>query len=261
MSTQTKFLRDRLNRLKAERLQTPEYNLMARTIAANSGTINELTRGAVGGLKASGASPAAIIRAQREGAGQIGKTVSDIYGTAQDAMTRRLETNSARVDQATEQYQQAKFAEEEQKKAAKNSFIKTGLQVAGGVAGFMVGGPAGAAIGSGLGQAAGSFVGGNGQFAIDNLNPEELNQGIMDTASGISSAVNLHSQATQTKAVAGYLTSPAFNTLSEEQKLNIRNAFASGDMNIIKTVVGGYNPALFTTKRNFFSGNWAGLGD
>lgn len=90
---------------------------------------------------------------------------------------------------------------EAEKKAKKDALLKGALQYGGAAVGAIVGSIVpgagtmlGAQIGSGLGGAASSFVGGGGKMGTNFIDPAELQAGIMDTISGISSAVSLKGQ-------------------------------------------------------------------
>lgn len=135
---------------------------------------------------------------------------------------------------------------EAEKKAKKDALLKGALQyggaAVGAIAGIPLGNPLlGAQIGSAAGQAAGSFVGGGGKMGTNFIDPAELQAGVMDTISGISSAVSLKGQRRDMDDLATYLqtnlgsTDPT--TLVKLKALDM--AISSGNYPLVMRLIRG----------------------
>ena len=223
-----KFLNKRLDRLRRERQENPEYRLMSRNLAAQSGTIDELTRRTTGKLKMTGASPTSLIKAQREGAESISKGANDAYRTAQDAMTGRLERNSDKQDTVQMAIEAEKERERQAKEQSKNGLLKAGLQVGGAILGSVVPG-VGTAIGASLGAAAAGFIGGGGKMGTEYADYNQIMQGVTDTVSGIDAATTLSSQKKQIAEVYDFMKAPDYGNYTSDQLKPFKMAIETGN--------------------------------
>jgi uncharacterized membrane protein len=227
------YLDKRLARLRSRRAEMPEYNLMARNIASQSGTLNELTKRSTGELVKTGASAGAIINAQRQGAESISDSANDAYRTAQNSMDTRLANNANEIGNVENAIAVDKERKAQAKKARTEGFIKTGLQIGGAVLGSVIPG-VGTAIGASLGQMAGSFIGDG--------NPDELMTGFQDTVSGISAASTLKTQ----KNLMADVGKLDLNNMSSKDIDNLKLKIATGDINSLREFLASQyaNPAM-----------------
>lgn len=236
------FFEKKLARLKRERMELPEYELLKRSTADRAGTIDELTRRTVGTLKAGGASPTAIIRANREGYEAISEGNSADYQNAQATLQGRLDASSREIDRAEEGREQERRQREARKNGAMRGILSAGGAVLGGAVGSIIPGAGtmlGAQIGAGLGGLAGGFVGGGGDMGINYADEEAISQGIADTVSGISAATTLNSQKEFINEVGGFMSTPVYKNLSAEKKADFRMLVAMQDLEGIRNFYRG----------------------
>jgi uncharacterized membrane protein len=232
------YLDKRLARLRSRRAEMPEYNLMARNIASQSGTLNELTKRSTGELVKTGASAGAIINAQRQGAESISDSANDAYRTAQNSMDTRLENNSAQIGKVED----ALAAEKEQKRKEKQLSGKNFLQIGASVLGAGIGTLIAPGVGTALGASLGASVGQMGSSFMPGGTSEDLMQGFQDTVSGISAASTLKTQ----KNLMADVGKLDLNNMSSKNIDNLKLKIATGDIKSLREFLASQyaNPAM-----------------
>ena len=179
-----------IRRLQQKRLNNPEYAFYRQTMFGLTEPMKRVQGQMQGAMNMAGGSIGARAQAGLSGQQQLQSTAVGLYAQADRSAQERN-------DQLDTQIAQLEMQRDEQKAQQKNAGLKSAINIGSTVLGAGIGAFAGnpligAQIGSAVGGIASGFVGGGGKMGMAYANLDEINQGIVDLASGISAVSTLN---------------------------------------------------------------------
>jgi hypothetical protein len=230
-----------LKRLRAKRADNPEYAFYRQTMQSMTEPLKQINNTMQGQMNLAGGSSGARAQAGLNSQMALQGMAGNLYGQADRSGIARND----QIEMQRDQEQQAG------KDAGLKSALNIGGTILGGAAGAIIGSAAGgvgaipgamygAGIGGGLGNIAGGFVGGGGDMGWKYADEQQITQGMMDVAGGLSSFSTLKDQKKLFGEVGEFMSGlPADMSLTDWERMKF--VFSTGDPDAIREYIKGYS--------------------